>query len=78
MFLGAVNKSVHDHGYTAALFLVEQIHSISERIHHCDKVFTELRIVVIHITSVEICNLILECSLLVCSILFEPSFEFLS
>ena len=78
MFLGSVNKSVHNHGYTAALFLVKQIHSISERIHYGHEILTELWIVVIHIASVEICDLILECSLLVCSILLEPSFEFLS
>ena len=74
--LGAFGQAVHDHCHAAAFLTVQQVHSISECIHHCHEVFSELWIVVVHVAAVEICYLLLECSLFSGRVLLEPAFEF--
>ena len=76
MFLGAICKSICNHGHTATFFLVEKVDAIAESIHHGHKILSELRIVVIDIAAMEICYLILELGLFCCSILLEPGLEF--
>ena len=74
--LGAFGQAVHDHCHAAAFLAVQQVNSISERIHHCHEVFSELWIVVVHVAAVEVCYLVLECGLFSGRVLLEPAFEF--
>ena len=55
---GLIVKSVRDERHTAALLLIQQTDTIPRRIHDPDQVLTELRIVIVHVASMEIGDLL--------------------
>lgn len=63
---------------TAAAFVLEQIDSVPECVHHRHEILAELRIIVVGITSVEITYLPPVGTLTICRMLVEPGCECLA
>ncbi|CSB39803.1 Uncharacterised protein [Vibrio cholerae] len=74
VFTRFVVKTVGDQGHTATFFAIKQTHAYVHRVHHSHKVFTELRVVVVHVAAVEISHLPLV-ERLAGAVLFKPTAE---
>lgn len=74
VFTRFVVKTIGDQGDTATFFAIKQTHAYIHRVHHSDKVFAELRMVIVNVATMEISDLSLV-ERLAGTVLFKPAAE---
>ena len=55
--VASLYEPVGDFGHPAALFPLHYLYAVAHGIHHLHQIFAELRVIVVDVASMEICDL---------------------